>query len=295
MCDKNSAVNPKCSAAKLTPAMEKSATMTNTELLQAIDDILSTPDERDMDIELLNYYTDVLDQRAPVNYDYDPEAAWKRFVAKHPDIVKIDEPDAQTVVSFEPTRARRSGKAILRLFEVAVLLMVITTITVSAFGFSPIKAVVQWVEDIILMHNLPSGTLELPDGTLSEYRSLREALDANGFSNVLSPTWIPAAYDVSDILVKSVGAIQKFSAFFLSEQGEIMVSIVLANNIDGASIAEREEDSEIVLVVDGIEWMISYNADILTGYCQIENWLYSIAGDMSQSELETIIKSMKKG
>lgn len=295
MCDKNGAVNPNCSAADFAPAIENSATMTNTELLEAIDEILGTSKVADIDMQLVNHYMDVLNQRAPLNMSFDSKSAWGKLDAHYPNITKVDEPETQTVVSFKQPKTSRPRKTFLRIFEVAVLLMMFATITVSAFGFSPFQAIVEWIEDIIQVYSNPSGSLELPENAPSIYLSLREALDANGAENALAPTWIPAEYDVSGVSVKSAGTITKFTAIYSSEHDSLMISVTLANGVGGVSVVEREEDFQATFVVDSYEWYISYNADRITARCYIGEHTYAIAGDITQAELETVIKSMKKG
>lgn len=74
----------------------------NTELLQEIEDTLRSGTVEDMDTDKIEYYLSILQERAPIEEDYDPEQQWSELREAHP-----------LIFSVEDTPSEKSGSIIV--------------------------------------------------------------------------------------------------------------------------------------------------------------------------------------
>ena len=63
----------------------------NTELLQEIEDTLRSGTVEDMDTDKIEYYLSILQERAPIEEDYDPEQQWSELREAHPLIFSVED------------------------------------------------------------------------------------------------------------------------------------------------------------------------------------------------------------
>ena len=72
----------------------------NTELLQEIEDTLRSGTVEDMDTDKIEYYLSILQERAPVEEDYDPEQQWSELREAHPLIFSVEDTPSEKSSSF---------------------------------------------------------------------------------------------------------------------------------------------------------------------------------------------------
>lgn len=263
----------------------------NTELLNEIDLILSSPiseqdearaaDEVDKRLALLQ-------ERAPVCEQYDQAAAWKEMTEKYPFMVADDEAPKKS--AQRPQFFRRK---LFRSLEVAAAVIVLLTVTASAFGFNPLQALFRWAGDVVQIYSNPSGNLELPDGEGIEYASFREALDANGATDAQCPTWIPKDYSIDNILVKNSDFAEQYSCQYVSERGNLIYRVTTYQEFDAAGAVEQVENESKTLTINEKEYVLVYNFEDITVRWNDGVYAYSIAGKITEEELTEIIKSIK--
>lgn len=158
-------------------------TMTNAEILQAIEIMMDAPEE-EMNTDRIEEYLSILQSRTPVTEEYDSEVQWAKLEEAHPlafeDSSQLEEMTPSFSARKEELHHVRHIHMLTRGAGVAAAVIVLSTVTANALGFHPIHAILQWAEGIVQVCINPSGTMELPDNTPSEYHSLTEALKCNG-------------------------------------------------------------------------------------------------------------------
>ena len=203
------------------------AEKTNAQLLDDLERLLDCQEAEDLDVDQLEACLDALQERAPVMEDFDPASIMARLQAEHPALFESEEKENEEKEAISspdasPRPVRRSGRArrILRRVEIAAALIVVLCIGASAVGLNPFQAITQWASEVLHIGRNPSGVMELPEGTASEYRSLEEALAAYGVDPSGCPTWVPEDYALYNVSVQDSSGGLKFMASYVADRGE---------------------------------------------------------------------------
>ena len=162
----------------------------------------------------------------------------------------------------------------------------------KASGFDPIQSVVKWTGDLLFITRNPGGELELPEGTESEYHSLREALDQNGMEDALCPSWIPSDYNLHNISVKRSSRALKITAFYSSELGSITTIVTNGFAVETIETIEIDESGETKYEYEGCIFDLTHNFDYLQANASIGEYRYTIIGTIQKEEMESIIQSL---
>lgn len=269
-------------------------TMTNTEILQAIEIMMDAPEE-EMNTDRIEEYLSILQSRAPVTEEYDSEVQWAKLEEAHPlafeDSSQLEEMTPPFSVRKEKLHHVRHIHMLTRGAGVAAAVIVLSTVTANALGFHPIHAILQWAEGIVQVCINPSGTMELPDSTPSEYHSLAEALAQNGIDATGLPTWIPRDYSIYSITSKVSDGIVKCVAEFESKRGDLMMRVTSYAMENTIAVEERDESSRCYSKGNVDYYIISNNDQVKISW-QIGLNAYVIGGQISENEAKEIIDSI---
>lgn len=258
----------------------------NQELLQEIERILTASSAADMDTGRLEAYLDILQERAPVMEGYAPEAEWEKTKAQHPLLFEVE----PSKCSKKADVRRWFGP--IRAVEIAVAVALCLMITVNAFGYNPIKQLLDWADGIIRVYSNPSGEMTLPPDDPGEYHSLAEALEAYGISPDSCPTWIPEDYTIEVVTVRDSNRLWRIAGVYAGERGELMIRVTLHKNADYWSNTIERDDGGTLCTINGREFLIVTNAtrskiSWVEGGC-----FYEINGLLTEKEIEEIIRSI---
>ena len=260
----------------------------NTELLQEIEDTLRSGTVEDMDTDKIEYYLSILQERAPVEEDYDPEQQWSELREAHPLIFSVEDTPSEKKRKYH----RLSPLRTLRLALAVLTMVVCFMVTANALGFNPVQSAISWAEGVIQTCFNPSGIMELPEDTQSEYRSLKEALTANGMDADKLPGWIPKDYSLNDVTVRQIDGMTKCTAVFESDRGELVMRVNEFNTNDSVILGECDEDGD-VYYSNGVEYQIVSNSVWNKAGWQDNTCSYTISGQVSEEEIKEIINSIK--
>ncbi len=262
------------------------ATSSNTELLDEIDQMLSGP-ENEIDVDALEARLTALQDRAPVMEDYDPLAEWSKLQDAYPVSFETgDEPKKKS--------KRRTGGKIhfARIAAIFAVVLLCSLVTVNALGYNPIHSFLRWVDDTIQVCINPSGVMELPPDVPCEYRSLREALDANGAEDAVCPTWVPRDYALREVTARQTDGVTLFNAFYVSERGGLFIRIYEVDGFSWSGVIESELNGTEYVHNDVTYYFTANNEASKAGWI-IGQYSCEIIGQISEDELKQIINSMK--
>lgn len=273
------------------------AEKTNAQLLDDLERLLDCQEAEDLDVDQLEACLDALQERAPVMEDFDPASIMARLQAEHPALFESEEKENEEKEAISspdasPRSVRRSGRArrILRRVEIAAALIVVLCIGASAVGLNPFQAITQWASEVLHIGRNPSGVMELPEGTASEYRSLEEALAAYGVDPSGCPTWVPEDYALKSISVVNVDSGLKFVASYASKRGDLFIRLTHFN--DDSSISFEKEVGGYTYSLNQIEFDIVDNNGFANITWQIDSYLYTITGSLENEEILNILDSI---
>jgi hypothetical protein len=151
---------------------------------------------------------------------------------------------------------------------------------------------VKWTGDLLFISRNPSGELELPEGSESEYRSLREALDQNGAEDALCPNWIPSDYAIDSIFCQTTQYMNRYYAMYISNRGELSIMVTKYESDSGYHMIEIEENGYEEYNVEGMIFIISSNYNIIQAEGSLGSYKYSFLGSIEEDEMRSIIQSL---
>lgn len=265
---------------------------TDKELMDEIIFMLENSSAEELDTAAIQAKLSILDERDPAAEKFDPEKGWEAFITAHPFEAKAE---AKTDdAKAQPVRRKKGIVTVLRVFEVAVVLAAALVLFSSAAGQPPIQTFTKWTTDLFSVAANPGGELELPEGSDSEYRSLREALDENGAQDALCPTWIPEGFALEELEVDSKSRRGIFAGHYTCEDKEIIVSISTQNQDLITSMLETTEDTYVEQLINGDTYYILSNLEYERAFCLKDGYGYNIRGVISREELFLMLDSLYK-
>lgn len=217
----------------------------------------------------------------------DKKLQWAKLEEAHPlafeDSSQLEEMAPSFPARKEKLHHVRHIHMLTRGAGVAAAVIVLSTVTANALGFHPIHAILQWAEGIVQVCINPSGTMELPNSTPSEYHSLAEALEKNGIDATGLPTWIPQDYSIYSITSKVSDGIVKCVAEFESNRGDLMMRVTSYAIENTIAVEERDESSRCYSKGNVDYYIISNNDQVKISW-QIGLNAYVIGGQISENE-----------
>lgn len=233
--------------------------------------------------------------RRKVTEEYDSEVQWAKLEEAHPlafeDSSQLEEMTPSFSARKEELHHVRHIHMLTRGAGVAAAVIVLSTVTANALGFHPIHAILQWAEGIVQVCINPSGTMELPDNTPSEYHSLTEALKCNGIDADGLPTWIPQDYSISSVTAKITDGVTRCVAVFESERGELTMRVT-AYSMENTSATEERDEMSVCYSKGNVDYYIISNYDQSKVAWQLGLNTYVIGGQISENEAKEIIDSI---
>lgn len=257
---------------------------TNTELLAAMDDMLARP-EGEVDGDFIEACLDILQDRAPVEVEFDPRAELDRLHREDPALFE-EEPPAKA-----PRRRRGQSAPLFRYVGVIAAAVLCLVVTANAFGYNPIQAFFRLVNDTIQTFSNSSGMMELPPDDPSEYHSLDEALEDCGASTADRITWIPRDYSIANVRVISNIDFLLVTAVYVAERGEIAARIIDTKGTELRGIAESDWEGS-PYKKNGTDYYITSNYDLTKAGWSDEKYSYEISGQVSEQEMKKILDSI---
>lgn len=262
--------------------------LSNTQLLEEIDSLFETSTDKDLDVDRLEACLAKLQERAPVMEDYDPAQAWEKLQTDHP--LLFESEDAQNQPDKAIKHFRRPLK-LLRVVAIAAVMLFALVISASALGFKPITKIVEWSKETFVLRVTSSGEMKLPESESVKYRSLREAVESDGYDASFCPSWIPKDYSASAInRIVSDKSILYF-AEYSSERGNLLMTVKMLTALS-QDIPFEKDDTVKEYVYEDTTFYIYTNTDAPCAVWQFDDFLCSLDGDVTEEELYKIIHSI---
>ena len=170
--------------------------MTPEELAEAMSARLDDMEEADFDMAELDAYLDVLDEKDPVASEFDPAESCRVFLERHGELFPEEKPIRGPVL-LDRKRRPRGRRIASRAAALAAAMIVVSLAVAAAVGsgiFARWGRGEFWFPGEEQDHDMPY-TAEHPPLKEGEYPTLQAALDANGVTLALAPTWTPEAGD----------------------------------------------------------------------------------------------------
>lgn len=264
--------------------------------------------------EFITRVMEVIAQREeedPTAPHFDVEAGWKDFqenycptAGKTIDVYgdnkqnKLVHESSKTEeqADLKAPQPKRAGHRFLRIITIAAAVVCLCAVAANAFEINIFKMFAQWTQEIFQFHTeeISSQGAEYTSGTvLDSSQTLEDALKKAGITQPVSPKWIPEGFTfVTMDAYPDIGE-PLYTALYENETTDhtIIVSVNVHQKPQ-ASIQEKDDSQITVHTAGGIDHYIMQNEGELSATWFVDNLECKISGDVTESEMETMINSI---
>jgi len=282
----------------------------STEKLKSmiISDFLSGDTEDEANDEFMTQVLEVIARREeqdPSAPPFDVEAGWEKFEAEFfpaenpAPQKKTRQAERNTADTAAPLSAKGLSFKALRAAAVAAAVIFLSVMMASAFEPNLFNMIAEWTQDMFQFKSkdAPRYGLEVVEGTqLNPDQTLEAALEEQGISVSISPTWIPEGFEFSGIQVYDE-VIEPISGALYEDQSTnrfIMVSVVIHQK-PKSTVHEKDETPVKTYLKNDMEHFIMRNNKSITATWFVDNLECTISGRVSEDELKAMIDSIYEG
>ena len=273
---------------------------TADELLTELESKMDEMTDLTYDEDVIDSYLDALDEKAPLEEDFDVKQSWEKFRSQH--AILFDE-DALPTPEAPKRRSHgfRFRKTFARVVVVAAIVALFSMFCAQAAGIDVFGAIGRWTEEtfhfvapaVPVASTFPGAAGGELLYELEQFPTLQDAFDAYAISEPLAPSWIPEGYTLDYVEASPSVAGITFSASY--SNGQSILSFLYSYQTDdsfSSSTFEKDGSSVIEHVQNGIVHYIMSNVDVrvaawVNGTCEC-----SIFGPMSEEEMIAMIDSI---
>ena len=201
----------------------------------------------------------------------------------------MPETDNTVIPMKTKARAPRWMRGLTATAAVLVLLIV-GSATANAFGFNIWQAVVQWTQETC--HFGDWGNSD-PNSNL-QFDSLQEALEEGNAPAWLVPTYIPEGFTLAAVDTQQTPKKNTYKAKYVSNENKLTITI--QDHLDKDPVyVEQSEGLVEKYEVSGITYYLFANYENNRAVWRYESYECDISGNVTISELKTMIDSIQKG
>ncbi len=244
------------------------------------------PKGQESDGELILHIMEVLAKRKSSHTGKTALEAYESFKQNY---MPETEPDESAV----PVKTKKCRSRWLRSLTAAaavLAVLLVGSVTASAFGFNIWKTVVQWTQETF--HFGEWGESD-SDNNLP-YKSLQEALEKGNTPSWLVPTYIPDGYRLMDIKTEQTPVKKRYTAIYTKEND--LIRITIQDYLDGDPVyVEQSEGLVEVCEISGITYYLFDNNKQVQAVWTVDSYECYISGNITIDELKQMISSIEKG
>ena len=270
--------------------LSKYDVMTTEELEEILRLDAQAPEEQESDTETILYVMEVLAARKR-NNGHTGKTALKAYESfKQNYMPEVDNIDTTYNV---PTKTRITFPRWLRSLTATAAVLAILLVgsaTAQAFGLNIWEAMVKWTQETFHFGEFGGANTKsnLP------YTSLQEALDKGNVSVLLIPTWVPAGYEMTEIITERSPLLTTYKAKY--EYGDQVIRITVRDYLDQIPVyVEQSEGLVEEYEVVGVTYYLFENYDNVKAVWIVDSYECYISGNVTIEELKQMIDSIVKG
>lgn len=282
----------------------------STEKLKSmiISDFLSGDTEDEANDEFMTQVLEVIARREeqdPSAPPFDVEAGWEKFEAEFfpaenpAPQKKTRQAERNTADTAAPLSAKGLSFKALRAAAVAAAVIFLSVMMASAFEPNLFNMIAEWTQDFFQFKSKDTSQygIEVTTGTkLNPDQTMETALEEQGISTLVSPTWIPDGFELSGTKVYDDISEPFITTLYedKSTDRSIIVSVVIHQN-PMSSVHEKDGTPVSPYLKNDIEHFIMRNNKSITATWFVDNLECTISGRVSEDELKAMIDSIYEG
>ena len=270
------------------PDFSKYDSMSIGELEEILRADAQGPERDDSDVDEILYVMEVLAKKRRQNGIAGKTAfeAYQEFQQHYLPMVE-EESKPQRKSNVIPFRRIAAVAASL------VLVFSLTT-TANAFSFRDVwDAVVTWAQETFSFSMGVEVSEPISDDSF-EYTSFYDVLDGNGRDSTIVPQWLPAGYELIDVIIDKNPMQESYVAVYSNGNDRLKMSVVTHLAIQPDQ-AEVNDDIIEIYSSAGIDYYILGNGKTIKALWITESFECCIVGKLDIEELKLMIDSIQKG
>lgn len=261
--------------------------LSGEEFTAALADYLEAMDDESFDPAALDAYLCALEEREDAPPDFDAGAALAGLHERYGDLLAQDVPaPLQAVPAARPRRRHPVRRALMAAALAAALLCA----AAQAAGFDVIGTIARWSEETFRFQ--PGAAPEqVPGDALGEATS---AMEEYGIPLELLPTWYPEGFELEEQMVSADEMSAVVYLLFTREEDSFSVDISKYSSGDlvGERIYEKDSSPVELYTANGRSFYLFSNLGQLEAAWADGPLTISVGGDLTESELKSILNSM---
>lgn len=234
--------------------------------------------------------------------DTQVQRSYLRFCEKNPQLLESEETAAPAAAKRRNLSATPSHKPFKKLLILAATLVVVLSLfTVQASGFNLFRTLAEWTASVLRIGNdsseqISMGENDLAVGETRVYETPEEMLADLNIKGCVLPTWLPERFSLQLCEATKSEVRISFRVIYTADTG--CLALKWWQNPNRATPAiEKDQKDVLSLFVHSVEHYIFYDGESGMEKAVWNNGDFGcrMMGDVSQEELERIVKSVYGG
>lgn len=234
--------------------------------------------------------------------DTQVQRSYLRFCEKNPQLLESEETAAPAAAKRRNLSATPSHKPFKKLLILAATLVVVLSLfTVQASGFNLFRTLAEWTASVLRIGNdsseqISMGENDLAVGETRVYETPEEMLADLNIKGCVLPTWLPERFSLQLCEATKSEVRISFRVIYTADTGCLALKWWQNPNRDTPAI-EKDQKDVLSLFVHSVEHYIFYDGESGMEKAVWNNGDFGcrMMGDVSQEELERIVKSVYGG
>ena len=243
--------------------------------------------------------------------EYDPnmtvtdtqvQESYKRFCEKNPQLMEPEKIAAPAAAESKKPLAKSSRKPFERIVALAAtLVLMLTLFTVQASGSNLFRTLAEWTASVLRIGTDSSGQVSMGENDLTEgevriYATPEEMLSDLHIKGELVPTWVPDRFSLEGCEARKTEAGVSCYVVYVDGGSDLALKM-WQKPLEDIYLVEKNQKDASRFVTGAVEHYIFYDGEskLEKAVWTRDNLECRIIGDVSQEEMERIVKSIYEG
>ncbi len=243
--------------------------------------------------------------------EYDPDMtvtdtqvqeSYKRFCEKNPQLMEPEKIAAPAAAESKKPLAKSSRKPFKRIVALAAtLVLMLTLFTVQASGSNLFRTLAEWTASVLRIGTDSSGQVSMGENDLTEgevriYATPEEMLSDLHIKGELVPTWVPDRFSLEGCEARKTEAGVSCYVVYVAGGSDLALKM-WQKPLEDIYLVEKNQKDASRFVTGAVEHYIFYDGEskLEKAVWTRDNLECRIIGDVSQEEMERIVKSIYEG
>lgn len=243
---------------------------------------------------------DALDEVDPLpEMETDTEESLKRFHEKYASVFSAVEANTAAAPVSSPEKKHFRPALYKKLIAAAVLVLLLGSVTVQAFGWNVFGAIAHWTSEIFQMKDNSTPHARIRTNPLAEdeevyYDTLEEAVEAFGITEAIVPKRLPERFKLTRVWATNKASGVIICADYVSGDEALQIRYTEVDNLNFSSLEQEDNDVEVDFKGKIKHYLLS-DLGRQKAFWQNGELECRISGNITKQEMKDIVDSIYEG